>query len=482
MENAPVNASRFRASSQLLFAFALLLLLGACGGTQGFLSPSSGSGQVEIGSVVNGTFTSGSLAVSPSTIAPGGTASVTAVLEYSNGSAYTAPTQVNFSSDCALNKEATITSSVTTNASGEAVATYTAGTGCSGTDTLQATAQVNGSTLVAVGTVTISSSTTAVVDAVVPAASSPPRYVRPGTSVRVGFVVRGATGVPEVGRLLTLRVQGGPQTLLRTTLVRSGVGGLAFATLRVPAGGGPLRVLARLVQGSGAGVGSVSGVFHSAASVHDALLSVVPTVLNLGAPQGRASETLLVSGTGENGIPLADGTRIVLRATRGSLPADCVLRDGRCSVLWKENTAEAAGRGYGAVEVTARTASARRPTVARTVFDVAHGRARVRLVRSRSTSRGIEELLSVTAFGGGLLPAGTRLEFRALGGRLLGASSVTVPNVLAAPGTCRNGADPERGCYLVRMDGHNARLEVVSQAPGGTLSERVMGGAPSRRP
>ncbi len=477
-----MNVSLFRTTSRVLLASGLLLLLAACGGSQGFTSTSTVSGQLEIGSVVNGTFTSGTLAVSPSTIAPGGTASVTAVLEYSNGTADSTATTVNFSSNCVLNKEATITASVTTNASGEAVATYTAGTGCTGVDTIQATVQTSGATLIAVGSVTISSSAPAVVDAVVPGASSPPRYVAPGTPVRVGFIVRSPAGVPEVGRPVALRVLGGPQTLLGAALVHSGVGGEAVARLTVPATGGSFRVLARLVGRSGPGVGTVSEAFHPSAPTHGALLAVVPTVLNLGAPGGRASETLLVVGTGRDGLPLADGTQIALGSSRGALPADCVLRDGRCSVLWQESASALGAGGYGTVEVSARTTGRHGPVTAHTAFAVAHGRARIRLVGSQSAPGGTRELVSVTAAGGGLLPAGTRLEFRALGGRLEGSPVVVVPNALATPGSCRLGADPERGCYLVRIDGHDPRLEVLSEAPGGILTERTTGGAPNPRP
>jgi hypothetical protein len=468
-----MNPPLIRASFRLLLASGLLLLLAACGGSQGFTSTSTAGEQVEIGSVTAGVFTSGTLAVSPSTISPGGTASVSAVLEYSNGTPYPKPTTVNFSSTCVSNKESTITASVTTNASGEAVATYTAGTGCTGTDTIQATALVNGVNLIAVGSITISSSSPAVVDAVVPSVSSPPRYVTPGSVVPVGFVVRSRAGAPEVGRLLALRVLGGPQSLLATPLVRSGPGGMAYARLSVPATGGGVRVLARLAGGSGSGVGTVSAVFQPAASLQGALLAVVPTVLNLGSQGERVSEALLVTGTGQAGRPLADGTRVLLRANRGSLPASCVLRDGRCRVHWRQDAA-----AYGTVDVRAWAGTAS----ARAEFAVVSDRARVRFVRSQPTRGGVIELVSVTSTSGGLLPAGTRIEFRALGGRLKSPSSVTVPNVLATAGSCRTGADPDRGCYLVRLAGTDPELEVLSEAPGGTLSERVTGGAPRARP
>jgi hypothetical protein len=473
-----MNPPVIRTSFRLFLASGLLLLLAACGGSQGFTSASTTSGQVEIGSVTNGVFTSGTLAVTPSTIAPGGTASVSAALEYSNGTPYAVPTTVDFSSTCVSNKESTITASVTTNASGEAVATYTAGTGCTGTDTIQATALVNGVNLIAVGSVTISSSSPAVVDAVVPSASSPPRYVTPGSVVPVGFVVRSRAGAPEVGRLLDLRVLGGPQTLLAATLVRSGPGGLAYARLSVPATVGGVRVLARLAGGNGSGVGTVSAVLHPAAFSRGALLTVVPTVLNLGPQDERVSETLLVTGTGPTGLPLADGTQVVLHASRGFLPASCVLSDGRCRVLWQQDAAVLGAQAYGTVNVSAQVASAS----ARAEFAVVSDRALIRLVRSEPTPGGVVDLVSVTSTSGGLLPAGTRLEFRSLGGGLESASSATVPNVLATSGSCRNGADPDRGCYLVRLEGTDPELEVLSEAPGGTLSERVTGGALRARP
>lgn len=477
-----MNAITSRPALRLFLASGLLLLLAACGGSQGFTSTSQAAGQLEIGSVVNGAFTSGALDVSPSTIAPGGTATVTAVLQYSTGAAYTVPTTVNFSSNCVLNKEATITSSVTTNASGEAVATYNAGTGCSGTDTIQATAQVNGSNLIAIGTITISSSSTAVVDAVVPQVDAPPVFISPGTSVRVGFVVRNPQGIPEPGRSVALSVLGGSQSLLSTHFVRSGPGGTVFGMLTVPAVGGSVRVLARLVGRNGPGVGSVSEAFHAAASIRTASLSVVPTVLNLGTLDGRASESLLIVANGSQGTPLADGTEIALRTSRGTLPRSCILRDGQCRVLWKESASTLASEGYGTVAVRARTEEAGSPLRGRAVFAVVGDRVHIHVVSRRPLLGGYSALVSVTSAGGRSLPAGTRLEFRALGGRVAAPRVAVVPNVLAPSGSCPFGADAERGCYTVRVYGRGARLEVLSNAPGGILSERVTDGTPNPRP
>jgi len=79
------------------------------------------------------------------------------VLQQSDGTLYTQPASINFSSNCVALNKATITSPVTTS-TGAATATYVA-TGCSGTDTVTATTTIGTSSLSASGTVTVAAPT-----------------------------------------------------------------------------------------------------------------------------------------------------------------------------------------------------------------------------------------------------------------------------------------------------------------------------------
>lgn len=465
--------------SRFLAVGGLCCLLAACGGNNtGFVSTTNNANaQVEIGSVVNGVFESGVLSVSPTTLAPGSTATVTAVLEYSNGNAYTAPTTVNFTSTCAQNKEATITSTATTNSSGEAVATYTPGSGCSGTDTIQASATVNNVNLIATATVTITTGTTAVVDFQAPGVETTPVYVPVNRILAIPFLVRSADGLPISDRTVHFQIIHGAQSLLTSPEAVSDARGLAFARLRIAPGTRDLQVLASLVDSHDVVVATASMRYDAATTSRHVWLSVIPRILNLGATGGRVSNTIWILATGADGLPLPDGTKVAISTNEGEIPSVCQLRDGRCEMVWREQIVSPRPTGEettARVVITARLAGASESASSRGSFEVVSNRARVHLVSATSTIRDQRvDIVSVTS-GHELLPAGTRIEFRAIDGRILGLAATTVPNVEGTTGKCLHGADPDRGCYVVRLTGRNASLEVLTVTPGGVTSERTL--------
>ena len=90
-------------------------------------------------------FQAGVLGINNPSLSSGGSTSLTAVLQQSDGQQYTQSTSINFNSPCLGQGLATITSPVVTT-TGIAGATYAA-TGCSGTDVVTATATIGGATV-----------------------------------------------------------------------------------------------------------------------------------------------------------------------------------------------------------------------------------------------------------------------------------------------------------------------------------------------
>ncbi len=156
-----------------IMVWAGLGLLAGCSGSRNLTSAtastakSTGTGTTTttlyIGSGTPGpNFQSGVLAISTPTLSAGGNTSLQVSIEdQTTGTLYTTSTVITFTSPCESAGTATIvatgstpaSSSVTTT-TGTATATYTAN-GCVGSDLITASADVNGQTLKALGTVTV---------------------------------------------------------------------------------------------------------------------------------------------------------------------------------------------------------------------------------------------------------------------------------------------------------------------------------------
>lgn len=177
-----------------------------------------GTTTVQMGSGTGAAFQPGAIAISNANLSAGGSTSLQVVLQQSDGSLYTQNASINFSSPCAAQNLATITSPVTTS-TGIASATYAA-RGCSGSDVVTATATVGGTQLSATGTVTVAS---AAIGSIVFVSATPTNVAlrgtggpgRPETSTVV-FQVLDQSGGPRVGATV--------QFSLNTT-----VGGITFA-------------------------------------------------------------------------------------------------------------------------------------------------------------------------------------------------------------------------------------------------------------
>ena len=108
---------------------------------------------VQMGSPAGSAFKPSTIGISSTTLSAGGSTTLTVALQQSDGTLYTQSATVTFSSNCAAQNLATITSPVTTT-TGVATATYVA-KGCSGADLVTATTMVGANSLSASGTVTV---------------------------------------------------------------------------------------------------------------------------------------------------------------------------------------------------------------------------------------------------------------------------------------------------------------------------------------
>lgn len=120
--------------------------------------PATSLGSVSMGFGTGAGFQAGIIGVGVASLAAGGSTSMTVNFVLSDGTLFTDPTDVTFSSPCIAASTPTVAVNPVTAANGQADGTYAA-SGCSGADVVTATASVSGSVLTATGTITVASAT-----------------------------------------------------------------------------------------------------------------------------------------------------------------------------------------------------------------------------------------------------------------------------------------------------------------------------------
>jgi hypothetical protein len=177
----------------------------------------SGGNNVQLGSPAGAAFQPGIIQIGTPNLSAGGSTSLRVVLQHSDGTLYTQEATVNFSSTCQATGLATITSPVTTS-TGIADTTYVA-SGCAGDDVITATANVNGASLSASGTVTVA------------AASIGSIVFESATPTNIALKGMGVTGRPETSTVVfrVLDQSGGPRPGVDVNFtLNTAVGGLSL--------------------------------------------------------------------------------------------------------------------------------------------------------------------------------------------------------------------------------------------------------------
>jgi len=307
------------------------------------VAPGAGGGTtptVTMGSPAGAGFQAGNLGISNPAVSAGGSTTVQAVLQQSDGALYTQNTSVNFSSPCVAQGLATITNPVATS-SGIASATYVA-TGCSGSDVITASATVGTTALSANGTVTVAAGT---IGSVILVSATPANVALRGT---------GSSGHPEVSTVIfrVLDQSGGPR--VGTTVnfsLNTTVGGISVSPTSAQSdSNGNVQTV---VQG-----GTVATTVRVTATVQGVtpVLSTQSNQLTIttGIPDqdsfSLAVQCANVEAWSRDGIivpvtarmsdrfnnPVPDGTAVTLQTEGGSIVSQCQTDGavGACTVNW----------------------------------------------------------------------------------------------------------------------------------------------------
>jgi hypothetical protein len=325
----------------LIFLAALLV---GCGGTGSFSGGGGGGGgnlTVALGSGTGSSFQPGVLALSSTSLSAGGSASVTATLQNSDGTPYSTSTVISFTSPCfqnglaAFNVAGTPGNTVTTT-TGLASITYVA-QGCSGSDTITATATVNSTNLSATGTLTVAPPTIGSIQFISATPSTITLKGVGGTETpTVVFKVVDSTGGPVPGATVsfTLSSTAGGLSLSPAsaitgndgsaqTVVQSGtVPTTASVTATVTTPGGTISTQSSALLVS-TGFPTESGFSLSVATFNPE-----------GGTLDGTTDAITARLVDNFGNPVPDGTQVYFTTTGGSIQPGCTTKGGGCSVTW----------------------------------------------------------------------------------------------------------------------------------------------------
>ncbi len=286
----------------------------------------------------SGSFTQGVVGIGTSPLSPGGTTGLTVNVVDANGSAFTVPISVSFTSNCAAVGKSSIDSSVST-INGQAVVTYQAN-GCVGTDGVMATASFGGSSFSAMSNLVVSADTAGSIEFV---SATPALIAIKGT---------GAVGLSETSAVV-FKVKSTQGRAVANQLVNfslnTGVGGLVLApasgftnsngeistVVRSGAVATGVRVTASTVASGLTLTGQSSQLTVSTGIPDQNSASIAVSMLN---PEGfdRDGETVTVTGHVADHFnnPVPDGTTLSFITEGGAIEPSCLTVKGTCQVTW----------------------------------------------------------------------------------------------------------------------------------------------------
>ncbi len=371
-------------SMRKLFGLATLLIaffLVACDGDPAFVGsgappPATGPGagigvSIAMGSGNGASFIDGVIAVSQSNLQAGGSASLTVNFvdtNNSNSPAVGADITVNFASTCTPLLANIVESSITTT-TGTATATYSA-TGCSGDDTLSATALIDNVVLTATATITIAAATVGSIQFV----SADPENIgllgtggvgRQETST-VRFAVTDSTGGPVSGATVdfTLNTTIGGINLTPTTAT-SGADGVAQTVVSAGSVATSVRVTAT-VNPSSPVIAAQSDQLTITTGIPDNdSVSLSMECVNIeGWDLDGVTTQVTVRMSDRYNNPVPDGTAVTLTTEGGQIGGSCQTMTtptagaGVCSVTFvsqdpRDNPTIAEGDGRVTILATA---------------------------------------------------------------------------------------------------------------------------------
>jgi hypothetical protein len=295
---------------------------------------------VSMGSPAGAGFVAGALGISNANLSAGGSTTVQAVLQQSDGSLYTQSAEVTFSSACVAQGLATITSPVTTS-SGIASANYVA-TGCAGADVITATSTIGGTGLSANGTVTVAPGA---IGSIIFESATPTNIALRGTGTTdhpetstVVFRVLDQAGGPRIGTTVNFSLNttvGGIQ--VSPTSAVSGADGRVQTVVQGGTVATTVRVTAT-VQGVSPTLSTQSSQLTVTTGIPDQdSFSLAVSCFNVEAWNRdgvNVDVTARLSDRFNNPVP--DGTAVTFQTEGGSIVSQCQTTGGTgsCLVRW----------------------------------------------------------------------------------------------------------------------------------------------------
>lgn len=298
---------------------------------------------VQMGSPAGAGFQASTIGISSSSLSAGGSTSLTVALQQSDGTLYTQSATVTFSSNCAAQNLAKITSPVTTT-TGVATATYVA-SGCSGKDLVTATATVGTNSLSASGTVTVAS---AAIGSIV---------YKSATYTIISLKGSGTTAHPETSTVVfqVLDQSGGPSAgasvrfALNTSVgglsaitgpVTSDVNGNVQTTVQAGTVATPVRVTATVLNTTPTISTQSNQLSVSTGVPTQNSFSVAVTCHNVEAYNTDGVIVAVTARLADRfSNPVADGTAVQFNSEGGHIQPQCTttttaIESGLCAVNW----------------------------------------------------------------------------------------------------------------------------------------------------
>lgn len=325
----------------------VLVIVGAlvgCGGSG--LSNSGGGGgpsvTTALGSGTGSSFQPGVLQLSATSLSAGGSATVTATLQQSNGNAYTQSATITFNSPCfqnglaAFNVNGVAGNKVTTT-TGLASITYVA-QGCSGSDKITATTTIGSSNLSATGTVSVAPPTIGSIQFV---SATPTNITLKGVggtdTSTVVFKVLDSTGgpVPGVTVSFTLNSSAGGLSVSPASGV-TGNNGLVQTVVQAGTVSTPVRVTATVTLPTGPTISTQSSllIVSTGFPTENGFSLSVATFNVEGGDLDGTTDKVTARLVDNFGNPVPDGTAVSFTTTGGSIQSGCTTTGGACTVTW----------------------------------------------------------------------------------------------------------------------------------------------------
>ncbi len=314
----------------------------------------TGVSALSLGSGTGTGFTSGALGASATSLQAGAAVTISANIVDSDNEPFVTPVSVTFSSGCVSTGLASFDQASASTSGGLATTLYTAA-GCSGEDTISATASYEGQILNAEVLLDIAADTVLGVEFLSNSESTLAIAGIGGDETSlVTFRIVGAQGAPIVGEIVSFELtnaSGGASLASGTESGETNNAGEVTTVVQSGTVNSSLRVIATHdatgIQGFSDDISISTGVPVSRAFD----LSLTPSNPHAWRVNGtEVSITANVSDQFGNAPP--DGTRVSFRSVEiGIIPGSCELVSGVCSVTWRSSgdrsliTADTSGRG-----------------------------------------------------------------------------------------------------------------------------------------